>query len=73
MSNIENSGAAIKYIILILLVLVNGVYAGKDTQELFKYYGFEELRIIKTDWATGGLNVSDINGAGKNDLVLANN
>ena len=38
-----------------------------------RYYGFREMEILKLQWGLGVPIVSDINGDGRNDLVVVNN
>lgn len=42
-------------------------------RNLEKYYGFDQLEIIKLDWDISCLNICDINNDGLNDLIVANN
>jgi hypothetical protein len=43
------------------------------SNELSAYYGFEEMEIVKLDWGIKALQITDINGDGRNDIVISNN
>jgi len=44
-----------------------------EGSSLKRYYGFGEMEILKLQWGLGVPIVSDINGDGRNDLVVVNN
>jgi len=44
-----------------------------DINNMSVYYGFGEMEIIKLDWSINNLHVTDLNGDGLNDIVVANN
>ncbi len=53
--------------------LVATVATNAEISELSAYYGFEEIEIIKLDWGTSGLQTTDLNGDGLNDILVVNN
>jgi hypothetical protein len=44
-----------------------------DHNDLSDYYGFGEMEVIKLDWGVGAMQVVDLNGDGRNDIIAANN
>jgi len=58
-----------------MLAVVCGTTAalGADTQDLAKYFGFDEPRIVVVDEGTGPALTADFDGDGLNDLAVVNN
>lgn len=49
-------------------------FAGEmDYNDLSAYYGFGEMEMVKLNWGIGGLRIADINGDGRNDILIVNN
>ncbi len=44
-----------------------------DYNDLSDYYGFGPMEVIKLDWGVGGMQIADLNGDGRNDIIAANN
>jgi len=44
-----------------------------DFNSLSDYYGFAAMEVIKLDWGVGPMQVADLNGDGRNDIIAANN
>lgn len=44
-----------------------------EPNELSAYYGFEEMEMVKLDWGIKGLQITDINGDGRDDIIISNN
>ncbi len=63
-------------IIIIFVLSINFTTAAveQDTaDDLSEYFGFGEIEIIKLDWGIAVLNISDLNGDGRNDITIVNN
>jgi hypothetical protein len=45
----------------------------EDYNDLSDYYGFGPMEIIKLDWGAGAMQIADLNGDGRNDIIAANN
>jgi hypothetical protein len=57
-----------------LAIAILGETAGQiEPNELAAYYGFGEMEMIKLDWDIHNLLIADINGDGRNDIVVVNN
>lgn len=44
-----------------------------DYNDLSDFYGFAAMEMIKLDWGVGAMQVVDLNGDGRNDIIAANN
>jgi len=44
-----------------------------DVNNMWRYYGFREMEIIKLNWGISNLMITDLNGDGRADIVAANN
>jgi hypothetical protein len=44
-----------------------------DPNDLSAYYGFTEMEVIKLDWGVQDLEIADLTGDGRNDIVVVNN
>jgi hypothetical protein len=44
-----------------------------DPNDLSAYYGFTEMEVIKLDWGVQNLEIADLTGDGRNDIVVVNN
>ncbi len=44
-----------------------------DYNDLCDYYGFGEMEVVKLDWGTGAMQITDLNGDGRNDIMVVNN
>jgi len=44
-----------------------------DYNDLSDYYGFGPMEVIKLEWGIGAMQVVDLNGDGRNDIIAANN
>lgn len=61
-------------IAVVFIALFNCNAAGQDDiNDIEKYYGFDEIEIIKLDWKVKNLTVTDFNGDAKFDIAVVNN
>lgn len=44
-----------------------------DYNNLSDYYGFGPMEVIKLEWGVGAMQITDLNGDGRNDIIAANN
>ncbi|UCF14935.1 MAG: VCBS repeat-containing protein [Phycisphaerales bacterium] len=63
---------------LLFVLLVSVAAANLDTEQtgpadIWQYYGFEEMEIVKLDWAVKDLRIADFNRDGRNDMAIVNN
>ena len=63
---------------LLVIVLAGAIWANVNAQQagsgdISQYYGFEEIEIVKLDWAVKDLRIADFNGDGRNDIAIVNN
>lgn len=65
----------IKIIIIFVSALSFAAVAVEQetSDELGEYFGFGEIEIIKLDWGIKDLRISDLNGDGRNDIIIVNN
>ncbi|MHC4436488.1 MAG: FG-GAP repeat domain-containing protein [Planctomycetota bacterium] len=64
---------AIFSILFMSMILGNSNARQADSDDISGYYGFDEMEIIKLDWAIQNLRVADFNGDGRKDIALTNN
>ncbi len=58
-------------VVMALAVAANATVGGQE--DLSAYYGFGEIEMVRLDWGVMCLRVADLNGDGRNDMVIANN
>ncbi|HEX41424.1 MAG TPA: VCBS repeat-containing protein [Phycisphaerales bacterium] len=63
--------AAAFIVVMALAIAVNATVGGEE--DLSAYYGFGEIEMVRLDWGVMCLRVADLNGDGRNDMVIANN
>lgn len=61
--------ACLNYAFYGCAALIAGVLTGAESESI----SFSGPEVLKLDWGTRALNVSDVNGDGLNDLVVVNN
>ena len=44
-----------------------------EPNDISAYYGFNEMEIVKLDWAVSSLRIVDLNNDSRNDIVIVNN
>ncbi len=61
-------------IIFVLSIHFTAAAVEQDTtDDLSEYFGFGEMEIIKLDWGIADLSITDLNGDGRNDIIIINN
>ncbi len=60
-------------VLLTAILLFSSFCLAENYGDLSKFFGFEELEIIKIDWGISNLNIADIDRDGKNDIAVVNN
>ena len=63
---------------LLVVLLASAASANVDAGQIgpgdiSQYYGFEEIEIVKLDWAVKDLRIADFNRDGRNDIAIVNN
>lgn len=60
-----------KLLVLIILAAQAAIFATQEN--INSYFGFGDLEMIKLDWETRNMRICDLNGDGRNDIIVANN
>jgi hypothetical protein len=59
--------------ILILIILTAQTITFAPQENISSYFGFADIEMIKLDWETRNMRICDLNGDGRNDIIVANN
>lgn len=63
----------IRFITVLLLVFCVDIILADDVNDLSAYYGFQGMEILKLNHGIKALTITDLNGDGRNDIIIVNN